>query len=176
MPAASDDELRFLRQRVDPEAVFRAHYPEVVRYLAMRLGSEEEARDVAGEVFVAALSGLPRLRWRGRPVLAWLYRVAANMAADRLTERAREPRPAPLPDRATEAATQQVVDADAVRRALGTLPADQQLVVHLRVVDDRPFADVARVMGRSVGACEMLMLRAARSLRVALREEGFRVE
>lgn len=176
MPPTADDELRFLRQRVDPEAAFRAHYAELVRYLAMRLGSQEEAQDVAGEVFVAALTGLPGLRWRGRPVLAWLYRVAANMASDRLRERARGAAWVDPPQAVAGDAAQRVADADAIRRAVAVLPADQQLVVHLRVVEDRAFADVARIMGRSVGACEMLMLRAARSLRGALAEEGFGVD
>lgn len=89
MSGASLDELRFHRDRVDVEAVFRAHYAEIVRYLAIRLGSEEDARDVASEVFVVAFTRLPTLRWRGRPVLAWLSRVAANMAADQVNTRAR---------------------------------------------------------------------------------------
>jgi len=176
VPPAADDELRFLRQRVDPEAVFRAHYAELVRYLAMRLGSQEEAQDVAGEVFVAALTGLPGLRWRGKPVLAWLYRVAANMASDRLKARAREAGLPRSPETVSDDAAQRVADADAIRRAVAGLPADQQLVVHLRVVEDRPFADVAAIMGRSVGACEMLMLRAARALRGVLAGEGFGVD
>ena len=37
-----------------------------------------------------------------------------------------------------------------------------------------PFDEVARVMNRTVGACQMLMLRAARSLRAALAAEGVR--
>lgn len=66
-----------------------------------------------------------------------------------------------------------MTDRDALRRALGRLSADHQLVVHLRLVEGRSFAEVARVMGRNVGACQMLMVRAGRSLQVALREEGF---
>jgi len=46
--------------------------------------------------------------------------------------------------------------------------------VHLRLVEGLSFAEVARVMNRSVGACQMLMLRAARSLRDALADEGVR--
>ena len=121
---------------------------------------------------MAALQGLPRLRWRGRPVLAWLYRVAANMAADRMRQRARE-EPLAEPARAAggDVATT-VAERDALRRALGALPADQQLVVHLRLVEGYPFADVARITGRSVGACQMLMLRAGRTLRASLEQEG----
>ena len=170
----SDDvgEARFRREQHDFDALFRAHHAEIVRYLAARLGSREEAADVAAEVFIEAWRRAPGLRGRGRPVLAWLYRVAANMAADRVSARSREPVPA-----AAEAATAgdeatTVIERDALRRALATLPPDHALAVHLRLVEGYPFADVARVMGRSVGACQMLVLRAGRELREALEGEG----
>jgi RNA polymerase sigma-70 factor (ECF subfamily) len=57
---------------------------------------------------------------------------------------------------------------------LRALPPDHQLVVHLRLVEGLPFAEIARVMNRNVGACQMLMLRAARSLRAVLAAEGVR--
>jgi DNA-directed RNA polymerase specialized sigma24 family protein len=44
--------------------------------------------------------------------------------------------------------------------------------VHLRLVEGYPFADVARLMERSVGACQMLVLRAGRELAEALEGEG----
>jgi RNA polymerase sigma-70 factor, ECF subfamily len=167
-------EARFRHEQRDFDALFRAHHAEIVRYLAARLGSRDEALDVASEVFVEAWRRAPGLRYRGRPIAAWLYRVAANMAADRVTARRREPlpvggaedRPAP----ADEAAV--VADRDALRRALATLPPDHALAVHLRLVEGYPFADVARIMGRSVGACQMLVLRAGRDLQHALEQEG----
>jgi RNA polymerase sigma-70 factor (ECF subfamily) len=167
-------EARFRREQHDFDALFRAHHAEIVRYLAARLGSREEAADVASEVFIEAWRRVPGLRWRGRPVLAWLYRVAANMAADRMSARVREPVPAPGAAEAAspgdEAAA--VIERDALRRALAALPPDHALAVHLRLVEGYPFADVARLMGRSVGACQMLVLRAGRELRAALAEEG----
>ena len=71
-------EQRFRREQRDFDGLFREHYPEIVRYLSVRLGSREEAADLASEVFLEAFKRVRGLRWRGRPVLAWLY-VAANM-------------------------------------------------------------------------------------------------
>jgi RNA polymerase sigma-70 factor (ECF subfamily) len=167
-------EARFRREQHDFDALFRAHHAEIVRYLAARLGSREEAADVASEVFIEAWRRAPGLRWRGRPMVAWLYRVAANLAADRMSARSREPVPAGV---AAEAAAPgdeatSVIERDALRRALGALPPDHALAVHLRLVEGYPFAEVARVMGRSVGACQMLVLRAGRELRASLEGEG----
>jgi RNA polymerase sigma-70 factor (ECF subfamily) len=162
----------FRREQGDFEALFRAHYAEIVRYLAVRLGSRDDALEVASEVFAEAWRRVPGLQWRGRPVRAWLYRVAGNMAADELTRRARVgtlPAEVPVAD-GLDAATDRI----ALARALGTLAPEHQLVVHLRLVEGLPFSDVARVMNRSVGACQMLLLRAARALRAALEAEGVR--
>ena len=169
------DEARFCREQGDLDLLFRAHYPEIVRFLAVRLGSREEAADLACDVFLEAVRSAPRLRWRGRPVLAWLYRVAANMAADRLRQRGREVPVEQVPEPAVED-PDTLPDRDALVRALGRLPADQQLAVHLRLVEGRPFAEVARLMGRSPAACQMLVLRAGRTLRSLLETEGIHAE
>jgi len=158
----------FRREQGDFEALFRAHYGEIVRYLAARLGSRDDALELASEVFVEAWRRVPGLQWRGRPVRAWLYRVAGNMAADELKRRSRVQ---PLEEEGV-AENFDALDRLALAGALRTLSPEHQLVVHLRLVEGLPFADVARVMGKSVGACQMLMLRAGRSLRSALEAEG----
>lgn len=173
--AEGTPEARFRREQHDFDALFRAHHAEIVRYLAARLGSRDDAADVAADVFVEAWRRTPGLRYRGRPVLAWLYRVAANMAADRMSARRREPvaaEPVDVPAGGDEAAA--AIERAALRRALATLAPDHALAVHLRLVEGYPFADVARVMGRSVGACQMLVLRAGRQLQEALEREGIR--
>jgi RNA polymerase sigma-70 factor (ECF subfamily) len=167
------EEQRFRREQADFESLFRAHYPEIVRYLTGRLGSRERAADLAADVFVEALRRVPLLRWRGRPVLAWLYRVAANMAADELKRSGRElPQAEVEPPRAAVDEAETLAEREALERALRQLPPDYQLVVHLRLVEGYPFADVARMTGRSVGACQMQLLRAGRLLRAALEQEG----
>jgi RNA polymerase sigma factor (sigma-70 family) len=173
---AGHAEARFRREQHDFDALFRAHHAEVVRYLAVRLGSRDDALDVASEVFIAAWRRAPGLRYRGRPITAWLYRVAANMAADRMRARRREPVPDALVDerRSGDDEAAAAAERDALRRALATLSADHALAVHLRLVEGYAFTDVARIMGRSVGACQMLVLRAGRELQHALEQEGIR--
>lgn len=166
----SGEERTFRRHQRDFDALFRDHYPEIVRYLAARLGSRDAAADVAADVFVAAYKRAPFLAWRGKPMLAWLYRVASNMAADHLKRAAREVAVAEVPERPVQ--DEPLEDREALVRAMRTLPPDYQLVVHLRLVEGYAFDEVARAMGRTVGACQMLMLRAGRALREALEREG----
>jgi DNA-directed RNA polymerase specialized sigma24 family protein len=92
------------------------------------------------------------------------------MAADELKRRGRL-----MPLRQDDVAVADELDTRlALAGALRSLAPDHQLVVHLRLVEGLPFDDVARIMNRSVGACQMLMLRAARALRAALEAEGVR--
>ena len=134
-------------------------------------GLTSHPRHEHADVFVEAYKRAPLLRWRGKPMLAWLYRVASNMAADYVRKAAREVAVADVPERvAPEDET--FGERDAVARALRALPSDYQLVVHLRLVEGYPYDDVARAMGRTVGACQMLMLRAGRALREALEAQG----
>jgi RNA polymerase sigma-70 factor (ECF subfamily) len=165
------DERLFRRQQADIDLLFREHYAEIVRYLAARLGSREEAADLASDVFVEAVRGVPRLRWHGKPVLAWLYRVAANMAADRMRQRAREVAMAEPPSLAVMP-VDTLPDRDALARAMRSLPHDQALALHLRLVEGYAFGEVGRLMNRSPAACQMLVLRAGRSLRELLEREG----
>ena len=166
-------EQRFRREQRDFDGLFREHYPEIVRYLSVRLGSREEAADLASEVFLEAFKRVPGLRWRGKPVLAWLYRVAANMASDSLRKRGREVLAPELAESAATAdPTESLPDREALASALESLPPDYQLVVHLRLVEGYSFAEVARLTGRSVGSCQMLMLRSARRLRAKLEQAG----
>lgn len=176
MEADRHEEQRFRREQADFESLFRAHYPEIVRYLTARLGSRERAGDLAAEVFLEAFRRVPLLRWRGKPVLAWLYRVASNMAVDEVKRSARET-PLAEPEPAVSVGHDQadtLAERVALTKALRKLPPDYQLVVHLRLVEGYPFSDVARMTGRSVGACQMQLLRAGRQLRASLEEEGIR--
>ena len=176
MEADPREEQHFRREQADFDSLFRAHYGEIVRYLTGRLGSRERAADLAGDVFLEAFRRVPLLRWRGRPVLAWLYRVAANMAAHELKRSRREvPVPEAQPAHSTgDDAVETFAEREALGHALRQLPKDYQLVVHLRLVEGYPFADIARMTGRTVGACQMQLLRAGRLLQASLREEGIR--
>ena len=162
----------FRREQGDFEALFRAHYPEIVRYLSARLGSRDDALELASEVFAEAWRRVPGLQWRGRPG----PRVALPRRSEhgrRRAEAAGAPltRSPPTCRRPTTPRRPATGIALATRAAV-RCPPDHQLVVHLRLVEGLPFAEVARVMNRSVGACQMLMLRAGRALRDALAAKG----
>jgi RNA polymerase sigma factor (sigma-70 family) len=66
-------------------ALFREHNRVLVGYLRSRLGSEQEAKEVAQEAYVRVL----QLHQPGKPGLlrAYLFKTATNLAIDRLRHR-----------------------------------------------------------------------------------------
>jgi RNA polymerase sigma-70 factor (ECF subfamily) len=90
----ADQQQPILRDEVEshwectPVAVselFREHNRMLVGYLRSRLGSEQEAKEVAQEAYVRVL----QLHEPGAPGLlrAYLFKTAANLAVDRLRHR-----------------------------------------------------------------------------------------
>lgn len=71
-------------------ALFRDHNDSLIRFLAARLRSQQEAKEVAQEAYVRLLQldqpgAVSYLR-------AFLFKIAANLASDRLRARSREHR------------------------------------------------------------------------------------
>ena len=82
---ADDDEAALIRAAQQrPEAfgaLYERHLDRVYRYLELRVGPAEAA-DLTQQVFLRAFTSLPRYKSRGVPFLAWLFRIARNLAAD----------------------------------------------------------------------------------------------
>lgn len=71
----------------DVERLFREHNEALLRFIAAKVGSEQEAREIAQEAYVQLLrlhhpEAVSYLR-------AFLFKTAANLAVDRLRQRGR---------------------------------------------------------------------------------------
>lgn len=156
------------------EQAYRRHYGQVYRFLRRRTGSHDEAEELAQRVFTDAAAALSS---RNPPdsLLAWLYAVAERRFVDELRRRRKVSEY--LAGQSAEAHVR--VDpfygggvADALRRAIGALPADQRSVVVMKVFEERPFAEIASRLGTTEAACKMRFSRAIRQVREQLRREG----
>ncbi len=143
------------------EAAWSAYARSVMRYSTYSTGSSEAAEDVTAETFARFLARGERVT--AENVEAWLIRVARNLCAsyhrDAKRRRALEQRlAAGLP---REDSWQRPDSWEYVRR----LKEAERLVVYLRIAEDRPFADVGRIVGKSEAAVKMTFYRALERLR-----------
>jgi len=181
-----------------PEAwteIYHTHYRAIFRYVKARVFDETTAEDLTSAVFVGALKGIESFQYRGRPLLAWLYRIARNVVASHqrqlLEPRGESLKPGlDLPRRAilrlmrrsrrddaqagdrdlistasSEGDPGTMVDRLDLHDALAKLPPNQREVVILRFLVGLSGQEVAAVMGKQPAAIYSLQARAILALR-----------
>jgi RNA polymerase sigma-70 factor (ECF subfamily) len=139
--------------------LYRRHYGRIGTYLLRRTGDRAATEDLLAEVFLAALRGVKRFRWRGIGFHHWLYRVATR-AANRW---ARRHRFAPLPRDVVADAPRG--EADDVTAMLLALPSRLQSVLTLHYLEGLSVDEVARVLGVRPGTVKSRLSRARDALR-----------
>jgi RNA polymerase sigma-70 factor (ECF subfamily) len=156
-------------------ALYDLHGEAVYRYLYYRLGNSAECEDLTEQVFLKAWEAIDRYEWRGRPFLAWLYRVAHNTLVD--YRRAERPS-VPLDDAVLERtdaddALEQALTSQQLAAALQQLTPEQAQVITLRFFAGWSNAEIAREMDRQETAVRALQLRGFMALRrILTRENG----
>jgi RNA polymerase sigma-70 factor, ECF subfamily len=145
----------------------------VYTYVARRVRSRSEAEDQTAEVFHRALRSLPRFKWTGAPFAAWLFRIAANMIADRAKRAAREQAAGAVEDIVRSSGRPQTEIEDVERqthlfRLVDELAEDQRRVVLMRFAEEKSIREIAHSLGRSEGAIKQLQFRALQNLRAQM--------
>ena len=154
--------------------LYDRHLRRIYNYVYYRIGQKAEAEDLTERVFMQALESLPRYQHRGAPFSAWLFRIAHNLVANWHRDTGRHPS-APLDDAGEREDQRADPFGDALsseeqrelREAVGRLPADRQMLLQMKFVEERSNLDIAHEMGRTEGAVKALLHRTL----VALRSE-----
>jgi RNA polymerase sigma-70 factor (ECF subfamily) len=163
--AAQKDPARFAE-------LYENHFERVYAYVVRRVRDRAETEDVTSEVFHHALANLHKYEWRGIPFAAWLYRIAANLIADRWQRMGREP----LADDAEQIETAQAAGGEheeverraTLFRLVESLPEEQRRVVVLRFVEQKSIKEVAKEIRKTEGAVKQLQFRALGSLKARM--------
>jgi RNA polymerase sigma-70 factor, ECF subfamily len=160
-------------------ALYVATVGKVYHYIVRRIDNPQLAEDLTSDVFTHALASIHRYQDRGKPLIAWLYRIARARVADYYRRLARNPdiiHPddvyvAVLPNLDTRLMEQEL--ADYLHKIIIALTEDQQQVVILRFAEDRPIKEVARIMCKKSNAVKQLQYRALRQIEGRLERSGF---
>ena len=170
----SDDPEALLVQRAKerwPSAwaeIYDTHYRKLFRYCYARTGSQASAADLASKVYLEALESTDSYVYQGRPLLAWLYRIARNVVSDHLRSQRRESdalqQMGTLLERHDPGPASQVADREDVLAAVQKLTDDQQQVIALRYYAGLSTAEIAQAMERGESAVYSLEVRALAAL------------
>jgi RNA polymerase sigma-70 factor (ECF subfamily) len=160
----------------DINALYRDCSPGLLRYLMRRTFDAQVAVDLMAETFAIACED--RSKFRGEPAAsrAWIYTIATNLLrgfyrSGKIERRAVERLGIVVPqvsaddfDRIEELAGTQELRA-AVGAALDRLTNEQRDALRLRVVEERPYPEVASMLAVSEQVARARVSRALRRMR-----------
>jgi len=164
-----DERLLIEAAQKDPhrfDALYERNVDRLYAFVVRRVRDRHEAEDVTAEAFQHALANLSKFEWRGIPFAAWLFRIAANVIADRAKTRARQNVDL-IPD-SPDASWPTVERFAIVFEFVDRLPADQRSVIIKRFVEEKSIRDIAQELGRSEGAIKQLQYRGLETLRASV--------
>jgi RNA polymerase sigma-70 factor (ECF subfamily) len=139
-------------------------------YVRSIVRDDHEAEDVTQHVFAKLMTTLCKYDDRGVPFVAWLLRLARNVAVDHLRANRMTPTESVLDADASSGLD--LDHGDAVWDALASLPEEQREVVFLRHVVGLTPGEIADRLGRSEGSIHGLHHRGRRALQRELTLAG----
>jgi RNA polymerase sigma-70 factor, ECF subfamily len=152
------------------ERIYRRHVADVYRYTLAVLRDPHDAEDVTQTTFMNAYRAFQNGE-RPQTPKNWLIAIAHNVCRQRFRQAQRRPQESPLFEDAAEMAVEepeQEYTADDIQRALGHLAFNQRAALVMRELEGRSYAEIAEIMGLTVGAVETLIFRGRRALREQL--------
>lgn len=176
-----DAEQALVEQAKTDSAAFGILYERYVmyvyHYLRTRLETDEDAKDLAQQVFLKAFDALPQYRARGIPFKAWLFQIASHLATDSYRRKKKqvtwdllpetmhafsEQNPEPLLlEHEARAHLQQLL--------LDLTPSNRELLA-LRFAAQLSSREIAEVVGKSPAAVKKQLTRLLQTLKEAFHE------
>ncbi|MEX2553042.1 MAG: SigE family RNA polymerase sigma factor [Actinomycetota bacterium] len=148
-------------------ALFEAHYQGLCRLAYLILGDLPSAEEAVMDAFLRTFSAWARIRNSERSD-AYLRRVVVNLCRTRSRRAAGEHTVIDQP----ALQSLNVEGALDVWQAVRMLPDRQRLTVILRYYEDLPDAEIANLMGCSVGTVKSQLAKARSTLAHLLKEEN----
>lgn len=158
-------------------ALYERYVFKVFRHVYYLTNDSHTAEDLTAQTFLNALEAIHRYEMRGAPFIAWLLRIAYNLTINH--KKVRKNGTAPLPEAvqiegtlcSPEASCEAKADGERIWEGVRRLRGDQRQVIVMRFVDGLSYPDIAKVIGKSIGAVRVIQYRALCALRRRLEDD-----
>lgn len=148
--------------------LYRHFVARIYRYVLLQTRNSMNAEDITEDVFVKAFQSIKSCRGREDTFSAWLYRIAHNATIDHFRAEKRQQamnRNLPAHEPIAREDNQIILEYKDTLRAIADLPAQYRQLLLLKFVDGMDNAEIALIMGKSVGNLRVIQMRAIRELR-----------
>src|SRR5262245_16784866 len=165
------------RDRTAWEELYVIYQPRLRGFAYRLAGNAHDADDLVQETFVRAVPRLDKLDPGTADVGAYLFTTMRNLYFKQVEREKRQQPGAEVPEPAVQApieddpvrSTLLVRQQEEVRVANARLQPRQRLVLALRELEDRSYAEIGELVGMKENAVAQLIFRARESLRTELR-------
>lgn len=178
------------RLRDSPELfaeVYERHYAAIKKYVLRRVLDYDIASDITSEVFIKALLKIGTFRWKGIPLIAWLYRIAGNEIAIYFSKQQYETMrlndfaefnnlpgsmftdPADEKER-WESELRRHKQFLVVHETIRSMPGHYQEAMSLRHFEGKSIKEISEILGKKEGTVKSLLSRGMEQLKKSLQE------
>lgn len=152
-----DIESEFLlirKAQADPACfapLYDHYYKPVFLFVYRRTDDEDLAADLTSQVFLKAITYLPKYEYKGLPFSAWLFRIAVN-EVNMFFRKHQNKRSLCIEDESMERMAEEMGETDQEEKIEILLKSIQQLAyedvqyIELRFFEDRSFKEIADIM------------------------------
>src|SRR5579864_2936013 len=154
------------------ETLFRQFQGRIYAWIVRIVRDTGAAEDLTLETFWRIYRARERLDVQA-DFGAWAYRIAINLALTHVRRRRPEDElPADLPQAPGPNPASHREEQEQIRRAFDHLPMKLRVVVTMALIDERPYAEIAQMLGIAQGTVKSRVFRAVRILRKRLNQIG----
>jgi RNA polymerase sigma-70 factor (ECF subfamily) len=143
--------------------IYDSHAERIYGFIYYKTLHRETAEDLTSHTFLNALEHLHQYDPGKGSITVWLYQIARNLVTDHFRKKSSTVNIEDVWDIASaedvESEVGDKVRIEELKAALGKLPSEQRDIVILRVWQDLPYSEIARIMEKSEPACKMMFSR-----------------
>ncbi|MEM0997275.1 MAG: sigma-70 family RNA polymerase sigma factor [Bacteroidota bacterium] len=172
--AAQKDPRRF-------GVLYEKYYRQIFLFVYKRTHDEEVCGDIVSQVFLKAMASLKKYVYKGVPFSAWLYRIASNEVNQHYRNKKGE-RTISMEQTHVDRIMAMVDDDDGDERetrsyylqvmidTLQELKPEEVQIIELRFFEQRPFKEVAFILGITENNAKVRIYRILERLRKRLKK------
>ncbi len=145
--------------------LFDRYYDRIYAYAYRRVGSSAGAEDIAACVFEDVLRAIRRVHWQGKPLAAWLYKIASRRVVDYYRDEQNHAAQVDERTAAEDNAFDRVAEHAAVAAAMTRLSPREQEIIRLSFFDELSAGEMAAALNCTTNSVYVRVHRALRRLK-----------
>ena len=155
---------------LDTEKIYKEFYPKVYQYLVNRMGSIEDAEDMAQTVFLKVFTKLDTFDGTKSSISTWIFNITRNTLIDHqrsMTLRLHDEIPETVADDGPDMLDNLIMEQelDRLADALEKLTDEERDLIILHYYNEHTLLQVAEMMRRPYGQIKRLHMKALQKLK-----------